>query len=321
MIRVVHITENPIAGAPINLALALNKYQGDKVECRHIANSDRNDKRIFKSDIIIKNSTEEHLRHLLLQADVLHFHNFYQNQELFRTYPHLWGIAKKKPRVWQIHSPRGTTWFDMEEGLKDPEVKPIVIGQYHPRQWPEVKTVVPNVIDIWDPALMPIKRRWDAPLRVAFSPSRIRLPGWDNKGYDETYTVLKKLVDEGLITAEVIYEKPHTECLKRRAIAHVGIDEVVTGSYHLCSLESLSQGLCTIAGLDDTQIATIKGLTGALSHPWFIARTGTLEERLRMLAKSLSVVQRYAVDGRAWMERFWCPTKTTKVYTDIYKGL
>jgi hypothetical protein len=319
MISVLHVTENPIAGAPMNLSNALNKWQGDKIHSRHVASSDRNENRIFKSDLLTNVHSFDEVSRAFLEADILHFHNFYSKCEVFRRWPGLWSIALKKKRIWQVHSPREVNWMDLEEGFRDRFATHLVIGQYHPRQWPEIKHIVPNIIDITEPELMPVARKWDAPLRVAYSPSRIRLPGWDDKGYDQILPTLQKLVNEGLITAEVIFNKPHKECLATRGKAHISIDEIVTGSYHLVSLESLSQGLCTIAGLDELQVKTLKILTNGDMHPWFLARPNNFEEKLRWLAESPAIVQRYAHDSRQWMEKFWHPAKTTAKFVDIYE--
>lgn len=319
MIKVVHITENPIAGAPMNLCAALNKWQKGQVECRHIAASDRNENRVFKSDLLTKVHKREEIADVIAAAHVLHFHNFYKTQELFKLYPELWAVAKKKRRVWQVHSPRATGWMPITEALADTNAVKLVIGQYHPREWPECK-VVPNVIDITDPLLMPIKRDWDAPLKVIYSPSRIRLPGWDNKGYDETFPVLQKLVDDSIIAAEIIYDRPHEECLRKRQLGHIAIDEIITGSYHLCSLEALSQGLCTIAGLDDLQVSTLKTLTGANNLPWLVARKESLERVLRT-ASSSAIARSYALDSRGWMEKYWHPRDMTARFVEIYRSL
>lgn len=321
MIRVVHITENPIAGAPMNLSAALNKWQGDKVQSRHIASSDRNENRVFKYDLLTNVHSYEEISKVMRDADILHFHNFYSKCELFRRWPELWKTALRKKRCWQVHSPRDTGWMDLEEGLRDVDATHLVIGQYHPRQWPEIKHIVPNVIDITEPELMPIKRDWSAPMRVAYSPSRIGLKGWDDKGHQVVSPILQKLVNEGLITAEIIFDKSHAECLAHRAKAHISIDEVMTGSYHLVSLESMAQGLCTIAGLDTVQIATLKDLTGGDSLPWFLAKPRDLEEKLRMLAGSSAVVERYAHDSRKWMERYWHPKTTTARFVEIYERM
>lgn len=319
MIKVLHITENPIAGAPMNLNLALNKYQGDKVTSRHLAASDRNENRVFKSDMLTGVNTYDEIRNTILWADILHFHNFYSNQDLFRRYPDLWPLALTKPRVWQAHSPRSTTWVDLEEALRDSHARHLVIGQYHPRQWPECE-VVPNVIDIFEPLLSPRERNWSGPLRVAFSPSRIRLTGWDNKGYDETFPVLQRLVNRRLITAEIIYDKPHNECLAMRQKANIAIDEVVTGSYHLCSLEALSQGCATFAGLDEIQIKTLKDLTGADWLPWIVADPNSLLKKLYICTLDPNGTELWAKRSRDWMETYWHPKDMTNRFVEIYKG-
>lgn len=317
-IKVVHITENPIAGAPINLSLALNKWSNGEIQSSHIAASDRNENRIYKSDMII-GVHEDAIHKAIKEADIIHFHNFYKNQELFRRYPHLWKEVMRKKRVWQAHTQRDITWMSMEDGLNDKGAKHLVIGQYHPRMYPEC-TVVPNIIDITDFYLMP-KPRENKIMRVGFSPSRVRLKGWDNKGYDETMPVLQKLVNEGKITGDVIFNVPHQECLNRRSYCDIAIDEIVTGSYHLCSLEALSQGCLTIAGLDKQQIKTLHDLTGADWLPWHIAIPNTLENLLRQLINEPAYVKEEQHKSRFWMEKFWHPRVTTQKFIDIYRGL
>jgi hypothetical protein len=318
-IRVVQITENPIAGAPINLSRALNKWSKGEVESRHIAASDRNENRVFHSDIIIGKNSFEEIKSVIEGADILHFHNFYSKQKLFKEYPELWKVALTKKRVWQAHSQRTIEWMDITEGLRDRHAKHLVIGQYHPRMWPECQ-VVPNVIDITEDLLRPIPRQNNPP-RVAFSPSRIRLRGWDNKGYDETVPTLQKLVNNGQITAEVIFDKTHEECLRLRGKADIAIDEIVTGSYHLCSLEALSQGCVTIAGLDDLQVATLKELTGAISLPWVVATPQTLHRVLLKCISEPAWIKCQQEISRSWMEKFWHPEVTVKKFVDIYRSL
>lgn len=324
MIKVVHITENPIAGAPMNLCAVLNKYQGTEVSCRHIAQSDRNDNRIFRSDIIIDAVPYELLRNTLLEADVLHFHNFYRNQHLFRKYPDLWKIAMTKKKVWQVHSQRDTVWVDLEEGLRDKTAKHLVIGQYHPRQWPECQ-VVPNVIDIFDPNLMPDFSVKNEIPRVVFSPSRIGLKGWDNKGYYETLPALQELVDRRQITAEIIFNQTHEVCLQKRKKADIAIDEIVTGSYHLCSLESLSAGLVTIAGLDEVQIRTLKDLTGASELPWVVAKPESIRQVLSDMTSPANIqngaLQAVKQLSRQWMEKYWHPVIMAHKFVEVYKSL
>ncbi len=319
MIKVVQITENPIAGAPISLSKALNKWQSSKVQSRHIAASDRNENRIFDHDLLIGEGHKEEIFQVIRDADVIHMHNFWQNQELFRKWPELWPVVMSKKRCWQAHTQRDIGWMSMEDGINDKGAKHLVIAQYHPRLYPEC-TVVPNIVDIFDPRLTPVATTNALP-RVVYSPSRIGFTGWDNKGYHETVPTLQKLVNENLITAEVIYNKPWAECLAKRSQADIAIDEIVTGSYHLCSLESLAQGKVTIAGLDALQVQVLKDLTGSDDLPWVIANPTTIESVLRELAMNREGVEEIKKRSRMWMESNWHPKLMTDIFVKIYEGL
>lgn len=322
-IKVVQICENPIAGAPIALSKALNKFSEGLVLSRHIAASDRNENRVFDSDLLTHDSNYTEIYRVICEADIIHLHNFYQNQELFRKWPALWSIVLKKKRVWQAHTQRNIGWMDMEAGLRDRDAKHLVIAQYHPRMYPEC-TIVQNIVDITREDLSPVERPRDRNIRVVYSPSRIRLPGWDSKGYDETVPVLQKLVNGRKISADVIMGVPHRECLRRKQTADVGIDEIVTGSYHLCSLETLAQGLITIAGLDELQIKVLVEVTGSPANklPWRVATPKSLESVLEDLARmpkpALREIQEYS---RSWMESYWHPKKAIGRFIDIYTSL
>jgi len=321
-IRVVHITENPIAGAPINLSNAMNKWSRGTIHSRHIAMSDRNENRVFDSDLLTtRPSDQAQIYYNFDDADILHFHNFYDDQDLFRRYPDLWHVALKKKRVIQIHTQRDIGWMDIEAGLRDPETKKLVIAQYHPRQYPECE-VVQNVVDIFDDRLMPRPIPYSKP-RVVYSPSRLRAPGWDNKGYDETAPVLQRLVNEGVIEAEIIYDQPHDYCLMRKQIGNIAIDEIITGSYHLCSLEALSMGLVTIANLDLQQMETLCQVTGSTPAelPWIRASQYSLDVVLRALTKPEAELAQRQAYGRAWMEKYWHPAGIVAKFEKIYREM
>lgn len=319
MIKVVHITENPIAGAPIALSNALSEYGNGRIQSRHIASSDRNENRVFKSDVLIHEGNRDVITRLIKDADIIHFHNFYHQQELFRKFPELWPITQRKKRVWQVHSQRETSWVDLETPYADKTMKRLVIAQYHPRQWTECE-VVPNIVPIFDDAYLP-KSIYNTPPRIVYTPSRIGLKGWDNKGYYETAPVLQQLVKERLATANIVYNKTHAECMETRQVADIAIDEIVTGSYHLCSLEALSQGLATIAGLDKIQEKTLLDFTGASSLPWVVAKPDTLLEVIKNLIKDSGKLQEVRKQGRKWMEQYWHPKTHVERFLGIYEKL
>lgn len=322
-IKVVQICENPIAGAPIALSKALNKWSEGRIQSRHIAASDRNENRIFDFDLLIQDVNYTEIFRTLSDADVIHLHNFYRNQELFRKWPALWDIVMRKKRVWQAHTQRDIGWMSMEDGINDKNAIHLVIAQYHTRMYPECR-IVQNIVDITDPLLCPIEQssiRTRKP-RVVFSPSRIRLPGWDSKGYDETVPVLQKLVNEGKISADIVMDVPHKQCLTRKRTGDIGIDEIVTGSYHLCSLETLSQGLITLANLDDHQQATLEAVTGCPKEelPWVCATPQTLEAVLKdLLSWPQDKFHKRQAYSRAWMEKYWHPQIAIRRFEAVYR--
>jgi hypothetical protein len=315
--QIVHITENPIAGAPWNLNNAINTYT--EHSSRLIAAQASNQNRTFPHDIIIDDSSYDIIYNIIQNADVIHLHNFYDNQHLFRKYPALWPLVMSKPRVWQAHTQRDCKWVSFEDALADKSMKHLVIAQYHPRQYPEC-TIVPNIIDIWDKKYMPTKNENLIP-HVVFSPSNQNLNGWDDKGYMDTRPVLVKLAVGGRMSHDIIIDVPHEECMFRKSMGDIGIDEVKTGSYHLCSLENLSLGLATIAHLDDLTKSALQSVTGSTELPWVSTQLNGLESAILSLISDKDFLVQKKTESRAWMEKYWSPKVLVKQFIDIYKGL
>ena len=85
---------------------------------------------------------------------------------------------------------------------------------------------------------------------------------WDTKGYDETLKLLSYVTRKcPKIEPRIRYSVPHDECLTEKRRSDIAIDELVTGSFHISSLESLSQGIPTLAYLDQRSIYNLANLT------------------------------------------------------------
>ena len=54
----------------MNLSCALNKWQGDKVASRHIAASDRNEDRVYKSDLLTGVNSYDEIKQVMEKADI-----------------------------------------------------------------------------------------------------------------------------------------------------------------------------------------------------------------------------------------------------------
>ena len=95
----------------------------------------------------------------------------------------------------------------------------------------------------------------------------------------------------------------------------------MTGGYHLCSLEALSQGLITIAYLDEKTQQAIHKVVGKLTTlPWINTTCSSLEQTIINLSKqSHEYIQFKKQYSREWMEKYWHPRTMVKHYLKLYK--
>ena len=246
--------------------------------------------------------------HLLSAAEVVHYHNWWRENSLFELYPWAWERVRAKPSVIQFHSPRFPVF---EAALAEPSLIKLIVAQYQVRLFPECRPV-PNAVPIDDPLHRPAWTENDAAV-VAYTPPQCHdTEGWANKGAAETLPVLRGFRHRFITGA------PWAEAMRLRAECDVAVDEVVTGSYHMCSLEALSQGLATVAGLDALTVDALEQVTGTREHPWIVATPETLRSRLAELVEDGEYRQARRTEARRYMERFWNAGILTRLYEGIY---
>lgn len=312
--KVLHLSDTTLSGSPIRIVDLLNKH-ADGVQARHIVWHPTFGYRTFKTDLVSSQMSRDEVASWLEWADVLHFHNRHARQELFQR--HRLEVPKK-PAVIQMHSPKKSEDFtpEIQSGL------PLaIIAQYHVRQWPELRFVVPNVVDI---SSEPYVSRVEPALRarpvVSYAPSNVNAKGWDDKGYGVVSPLLKKLKFAHRLDYQLIVSQPHHEVLRLKALADVGIDEVVTGSYHLSSLEYMAFGIPCIAYLDELTEKVVKDLTGADTLPWLQTTRTTFKQRIHELILRRNW-QEFGRETRRWMETHWSPEKLAGHYLRMYGEL
>jgi len=261
--------------------------------------------------------SNQELKDWLDWADIVHYHNRWKRQEIFKRIPFKY---KKKPSVIQIHSPRLSEDFSQEVASKKPLA---IISQYHPREWEDDLTyIIPNVVDIYDSVhdCNPDKYGERIPM-VGYAPSNWNAKGWDNKGYGFMNDYLKRMdMFKGEISYQRIIRKPWLEAMSLKSSCHIGIDEVMTGSYHLSSIEFLSMGCATFAYLDDKTQKVCKETIGASSLPWI----NTTKDQFK--TAFMKVIREKSWDelGRAsrkWMEKYYEPRRLCDIYTSMYKDI
>lgn len=307
--KVLHISDNALSGAPFRL-VQVQRLGG--VEARLINRFHAFDRRVYPRDLLMDDDPEV-LTRLIEEADLVHFHNnWLDTTHLFHALPRARDLLRRKPCLVQFHSPR---FPQFETALRAPGLTRLVVAQYQVRLYPECLPV-PNAVPIDDPLHRPLDLENDPPV-VAFTPPQCEdTETWGRKGCQETLGVLRQGFRHWWAS-----EVPWEETMRGRQRCDIAIDEVVTGSYHMCSLESLSQGLATVAGLDARTVDALEIVTGTRQHPWIVATPATLRSELTRLVEDAAYRRAMRQAARRYMERFWSPEVVTRKFLDIYHGI
>lgn len=321
--NILHLSNTPLSNSPANLVQSLN-------HCGHQAtlllHRKSNVNKVYVGGTLWDELSLDRLTELFRNAEVLHFHNYAWEQRIFKEYPQLLTVAKTKPSLIQYHSPRDSI-ENFETSIADKTLKHAVIGQYHVRQYPECEFVVPNVVPLFDPKYQPLNAKWESMTTptVSYAPSNTSLKGWDDKGYDIVMPVLQQLERSGQIVKDSMVGVPYEECMMRKRWAHIGIDEIVTGSYHLSGLEYLAMGCVTIGYLDELTLSALSKIVpeeGMRQLPWILVN----KEDMRPLRSWISPQARSELHERAnysrrWMETYWSVEANVKRFEGIYQSL
>lgn len=311
--KILHLSDTTLSGSPIRIVNLFKKYTNHEVS--HIVwEPVAHRYRVFPTDKIGPQMSRDEIQAELESADVIHYHNRWARQRLFHTT----GLTPpKKPSVIQIHSPRDSENFSEEI---DSGIPLAVIAQYHVRQWPELTFEIPNVVDIHDPTMVPKERsKLGIPL-ISYAPSNWNAKGWDDKGYSVIHPILKRMWLHHEIFYDRIVQAPFEEAMKRKQASHLGVDEIVTGSYHLSSLEYLSMGIACFANIDPLTEAAIKRVTGCVHLPWIVANPENFHMKLREILWKKNW-RDLGVMARNWMEFFWAPQQLIGHYERMYAAL
>ena len=305
-LNVIHIADSELSSAPYRLA-QVQRNAG--VVARLLSLPDPAAHYQYPYPDLFMTSGRETLASYLIEADVIHYHNSWRNSRLFELQPWAWQLVERKPSVIQFHSPRASGLF--EEALQEESLIKLVVAQYHPRLYPECRPV-PNAVPIHEPLHRPSGVHNEPPV-IAFTPPYCDGTGWNDKGCGPTLPVL-----EDGFRYRFASGRSWQETMQLRRQCDVAIDEIVTGSYHMCSLEALSQGLATIAGLDSATVDALEQVTGTREHPWIVATPATLREVLVRLCEDDDYRLAKRRQARAYMERHWSPQTLTRKFRRIY---
>lgn len=202
-------------------------------------------------------------------------------------------------------------------------IKKLVIAQYH-ATLPEYKNcvVVRNPIDLYNEYFIP--KYQGKKIKIGYSPSNTK-PGsvWADKGYVETIGVLDKIKNKygNLVDIDIIIGVPLDECLRRKSMCNIFIDEVKTPSYHRSGLESLAMGCATICSISPDVEKILLEKSGAPTNPFINVDYLMLERKLiELIELGLVKILEIGYSSRVWMENYWNPMSVVNEYIEIYKN-
>lgn len=329
--QVVHFSFTPLAGSPIRIVNALRRHTS--WHARLIVLDPRAyGTRTFDGDLDWTTDREQALA-CIDQADILHLHHFFDLEH------NPFGLdfsalqRKGKRLVRQFHS----TPFHLAGGqvsrireVVDSSVPQLVIAQYPERYFPRAR-LVPNLVPLDDELHRPLAapERSDA-VTVFFAPSSAHsawqfpqaMRRWESKGLPETARMLERARRRNpSLVVDIRRDVPHVECLRARQAADISIDDLVTGSFHLSSLEGLAQGVPTLGFLDRRTLATLAEMAGTSTHPWLNCRVEDAEAILDTLVANASLRSTLGQAARSWMLRYWNDRDLVAHYTDAYARL
>lgn len=325
---VVHLALTPLAGSPIRIVDALNRHTEIKAQLV-VLQTNAYGNRTFSGGLDWQTDREEAME-VLHNANIVHLHHFFElDRNPFGT--DFSQECRRARFVRQFHThPLTLAHGDGQRAQQvvGSAIPQLVIAQYHERFYPQAR-IVPNVVPLADKLYRPVQRAGSDPV-LFFAPTVDHSAcsvtqgstRWETKGARETETLLRQVVKacgKGRIT--VRRDIPHEQCLREKQASDIMIDEMVTGSFHLTSLEALAQGLPTFAYLDSRSLETLSELTGTYTNPWLNFRLEEAEGPLIELIGDVQLRREIGAFSRNWMEKYYNDREMVNHYVRAYEDL
>ena len=325
---VLHIARTSLAGAPIRIVDALNKYTEYEARLAVYLPIRLPDERLmYKEDISWENPNQRiEVVELAKRADVIHMHHF-MNTDI--TNPFLLDFDYLKKPTCKIlrhfDSDRdflSKTEIRYEETYKNDKLPKVVIPHYPERTFPDLD-IVPNIIPINDELYKPVETN-NEKLKVVYSASNrtsYKDARWATKGYPEVSPLLKNLSEKYNFEYIEINNMTFKEAMSIKQQADIVIGDVVTGSYHLTELEALAQGKPSITYLDGRSIMTFMNTFKSPDIPFVNANIDNLEYAIKDLIENKDLRKQIGIFSREWIEKYYDDSKLVKKFVQIYDDI
>ncbi len=328
--RVVHISVSPLSGSPSRIVRALNDHT--EIEAKHIVLEPNHfGARTYPGGIPWKED-REHAVAEIEAADLVHIHNHFNLKENKFKFDFEALHKRGKPMLRHLHSSPEFFQTGDTRIVTDCPLPQLVVAQYQERHYLRARPV-PNILPVENALYSPIEKE-ESPLRIFFAPtmpfSAWKVPPsvsrWATKGQLEVTRLLKRLEARMarcavVIESVIIQNRPLLECMAVKQSCHLSIDDMVTGSFHISSLEALSHGIPVFNYIDSRTLATLRELTGADHIPWVNCRVEEAEIFFEKLIADADLRHELGKASRTWMLKYYHDRELVQHYVQAYRDV
>ena len=270
----------------------------------------------------LKDDDFSEIEHLLKTADIFHFHMLFDEHYQI-------GPLKVKDFVkgkGLLHHHHGTYDHQCFESLAaNYEARYRAMGRKVLVSTPDLLQLLP--VASWQPNLVPLfdieylpreehLRREDV-FKVVQAPTR----KWHKHTAEFLRATARLKQRFPHVETQIIENMSYRECLKIKRSSHSVFDHM-NGWFGISSLESLAQGVPTLAGLDAWNIRHISQFAETDDLPWLITRTELeLEKTLSDLIESSALRESNGKQARQFMLKHWSEEKVISRLIETYQSL
>lgn len=318
--NILHLTNSTLAGAPGMLSQAINHYSDHTSTVAQF--NDKGPARIiFQPETLYLDQSEwtlDWLRGAIRQSDVIHIHNLIP---LFALSVMAEEDLRDKKLIYQVHSPlyEPPNVGDLSDEMGLPFNTKLVIGHFHPRQFPDYK-IVPNCLfrrNMFTGISGPKRDKF----RVLFSPSSKARMRWNAKSSPIVNQTLDALAQVPDLELASFTDLAPEMLIMHRLGADISIDEVLSGSYHLVSYEGLACGNAVVNGCDDLSVFAFQAAFRTTEIPPFVVTNerGLLRTILD-LARDRASLEEIKAHSKEFFWDVMAPERVVSIFLEIYSA-
>lgn len=317
VMKIVHFSITPLAGAPLRLVQVLRKHTDHEVRL-----IDLKPNPIFGEDIVFPRQREEAMA-AAEKADILHLHNYLHLGSVQFAPIDFRALHRRGVRVIRhFHSTPDVVMSigDLRHDQVFDGLPALVCGQFQERYYPEAR-VMPLVVLAGEASNAP---HVETGCGAFFGPSNnedMFERRWHVKGTPETRRMTARVCRQTGRPFHFMMGKPLEESLAAKRRSAVVIDELVTGGYHTTTLEALCLGRAVMTWLDLRTQRVFAEMAGTSSCPVINVHLGEAESILRYLLTHEEETQVIGRISGEWFATHWSEAKVAAQFDVAYQDL